>query len=183
MLKEVAMQWEDFELETGRQDTIECQRMTQSINLRKALVHNKHINNTHDTIDTETYKRYPRVREFMDWFVQTYGGEVYRIAIVHLPQGGVVDAHIDAGEYYADKDRFHLVLSGYYENIVVTPPQIDVDYVGDEVELYSAGDLWWFDNDELHHVDNKSQLPRVAIIFDVKGSKWRLLNSSQQDQT
>ena len=36
MLKEVAMQWKDFELETGRQDTIECQRMTQSINLRKA---------------------------------------------------------------------------------------------------------------------------------------------------
>ena len=37
MLKEVVMQWKDFDIDTGRQDNIECQRMTQSINLRKAL--------------------------------------------------------------------------------------------------------------------------------------------------
>jgi hypothetical protein len=173
MLKEVAMQWDDFNLETGRQDTIECQRMTQSINLRKAKLHNLHINDTHTTTDTETYARYPKVREFMNWFTEQYGGEVYRIAIVHLPKDGVVDAHIDEGDYYADKDRFHLVLSGYYENIVITPPQLNTEFEGDEIELYSAGELWWFNNKEKHHVKNKSELSRIAIIFDVKNSKWR----------
>lgn len=173
MLKEVAMQWEDFDLETGRQKNIHVQRMTKSINLRKAKLYDKHINHTHTTSDTETYARYPKVREFMDWFVEKYGGEVYRIAIVYLPKEGVVDAHIDEGEYYADKDRFHLVLSGYYENVVVTPPQLDAKFEGDEKELYSAGELWWFNNKETHHVENKSELPRITIIFDVKNSKWR----------
>ena len=179
MLKEVAMQWEDFELETGRQDTIECQRMTQSINLRKAKLHNLNINDTHDTVDTETYKRYPKVKEFMDWFTKHFGGEVYRIAIVHLPEGGIVDAHIDEGEYYANKDRFHLVLSGYYNNIVVTPPELEKNFDGDEIELYSAGDLWWFDNKDTHHVENKSKLPRVAVIFDVLESHWREMPSKE----
>ena len=49
MLKEVAMQWDDFNLETSR--SFECQRMTQSINLRKAKLHNLHINDTHTTTD------------------------------------------------------------------------------------------------------------------------------------
>ena len=178
MLKEVAMQWKDFELETGRQDTIECQRMTQSINLRKAKLETavnlkRHINDTHTTEDTELYPRYPKVKEFMDWFESTYGGEIYRIAIVHLPEGGVVDAHIDEGAYYADKDRFHLVLSGYYENVAAMPPKPESTFIEDEIELYSAGDLWWFDNKQMHHVENKSKLPRVAIIFDVLGSYFR----------
>ena len=58
--------------------------------------------------------------------------------------------------------------------------QIDVQlvdtngtFIEDEIELYSAGDLWWFDNKQMHHVENKSKLPRVAIIFDVLGSYFR----------
>jgi ectoine hydroxylase-related dioxygenase (phytanoyl-CoA dioxygenase family) len=71
------------------------------------------------------------------------------------------------------KDRFHLVLSGYYENVVAMPPKPESTFIEDEIELYSAGDLWWFDNKQMHHVENKSKLPRVAIIFDVLGSYFR----------
>ena len=135
--------------------------MTQSINLRKAKLETavnlkRHINDTHTTEDTEL-SRYPKVKEFMDWFESTYGGEIYRIAIVHLLEGGVVDAHIDEGAYYADKDRFHLVLSGYYENVVAMLSYRST-FIEDEIELYSAGDLWWFDNKQMHHVENKSKL-------------------------
>ena len=41
MLKEVATQWDDFYIDTGRQDTIECQRETMSINLVMADVTTK----------------------------------------------------------------------------------------------------------------------------------------------
>jgi len=167
MLKEVVMQWKDFDIDTGRQDNIECQRMTQSINLRKALTSDGilglHINDNHNTINTETYGRYPKVKEFMNWFESTYGGEIHRIAIVHLPPEGVVDSHIDEGEYYADKDRFHLVLSGYYNNIIMNE-----DIRKNDIEMYSAGDLWWFDNKSMHNVENITKnIPRIAIIFDV----------------
>lgn len=162
MLKEVAMQWDDFHLETGRQDTIECQSETMSINLVKAQASlSKNINDTHATEESEWYSRYPKVREFINWFEQTYGGMIFRIAIVHLPPQGKVHPHIDFGEYYRDKDRFHLVLSGYYDMIV-----------NEERQLFSAGDLWWFDNKQMHDVENVSEMPRIAIIFDTKGSVW-----------
>ena len=180
MLKEVVMQWKDFDIDTGRQDTIECQRMTQSINLRKAKKETAvnmpqvHINNNHNTIDTETYERYPKIKEFMNWFESTYGGEIHRIAIVHLPPEGVVDSHIDEGAYYADKDRFHLVLSGYYNNIVMKDPMPESTFIEDDIEMYSAGDLWWFDNKSMHNVENITKnIPRIAIIFDVLGSYFR----------
>ena len=53
------------------------------------------------------------------------------------------------------------------------PPKPESTFIEDEIELYSAGDLWWFDNKQMHHVENKSKLHRVAIIFDVLGSYFR----------
>jgi len=61
----------------------------------------------------------------------------------------------------------------------VTPPELEKNFDGDEVELYSAGDLWWFDNKDTHHVENKSKLPRVAVIFDVLESHWREMPSKE----
>ena len=106
MLKEVATQWDDFFIDTGRQDTIECQKETMSINLVSADVTTKENRHTNATVETETYSRYPKVKEFMHWFEETYGGLIFRIAIVHLPADGVVHPHIDEGTYYQDKDRF-----------------------------------------------------------------------------
>ena len=109
----------------------------------------------------------------MDWFESHMAVSIsYRNR--SSAEGGVVDAHIDEGAYYADKDRFHLVLSGYYENVVAMAAN-ESTFIEDE-ELYSAGDLWWFDNKQMHHVENKSKLPRVAIIFDVLGSYFREKN-------
>ncbi len=170
MLKEVALQWFDFSWDTGRQDTIPEQRMTKTIYLRRAKLKTTDIHEDVDTTrDTATYIRYPKVREFMEWFEKEYGGEVYRVLIVYLPKDGVVDPHIDYGKYYANKDRFHLVLSGYYENIVAVPTQ----YEDTDRELYSAGELWWFDNKKTHYVENKSEIPRIAIIFDSYKSNWQ----------
>ena len=54
----------------------------------------------------------------MDWFEFAHMAVRYIVSQSFISEGGVVDAHIDEGAYYADKDRFHLVLSGYYENVV-----------------------------------------------------------------
>ena len=68
--------------------------------------------------------------------------------------------HIDGGKYYEDKDRFHMVLNGYY------------DYtVDNETQRFNAGELWWFDNQKCTAV-NATLLSRVCLIFDVKGSKF-----------
>ena len=170
MLKEVATQWDDFYIDTGRQDTIECQRETMSINLVMADVTTKDVSETNATKETEAYDRYPKIREFMHWFEETYGGLIFRIAIVHLPPDGKVHPHIDRGSYYYDKDRFHLVLSGYYDMIVE-----------DKSELFSAGELWWFNNKKMHDVKNASPMPRICIIFDVHNSKKARLETGRRE--
>ena len=75
-----------------------------------------------------------------------------------MPAGGKVYPHKDGGEYYENKDRFHLVLSGYY------------DYtVDDETQRFGAGDLFWFDNKKMHSSINATPIPRISLIFDVEG--------------
>ena len=38
-----------------------------------------------------------------------------------------------------------------------------------DTEKFKAGELWTFNNKKVHEVVNNSPIPRVAVIFDVKG--------------
>ena len=185
ILKEVVMQWEDFYINTSRQKNIGCQQETMEIRLREGIMDpskkiDKHavksaglLFNSDIVVDTETYKRYPYVWQFVKAFEKNYGGKLYRMAIVHLPPNGRVHPHIDYGDYYKNKDRFHLVLSGYYNCNVKDDEETST-------KMYSAGELWWFDNNKTHWTENVSTgMPRVAIIFDVLGANWRKKNSNK----
>lgn len=189
ILKEVVMQWEDFYINTGKQ--IDCQRETMEIQLREGIIdQSKKIDkvwssdkefkksihatktagllyNSDLVADTETYKRYPYTWQFVKAFEKNYGGKLYRMSIVHLPPNGKVHPHIDYGDYYKNKDRFHLVLSGYYNCNVKDDEETST-------KMYSAGELWWFDNNKTHWTENISTgMPRIAIIFDVLSANWR----------
>ena len=163
MMQEVAENFDDFYKETYRQDNIMCQKETMSINLIKGVRYDEgtHFDDTHTTVETAQFEKYPKIREFLNWFTNTYGGRMYRVAVVHLGSDKQVYPHIDAGKYYEDKDRFHMVLSGYYDYTVEK-----------ETVRFNAGDLWWFDNQKMHHAVNATPVSRVCIIFDVKGSKF-----------
>lgn len=165
MLDEVVTNWSNFELDTSRQENIDCQKETQTIQ----LIAPDYSNTVHERggpdacIHTDMWIKYPRVREFFEWFDEEYHGQLYRASIVHLPSGGKVYRHVDEGAYYEDKHRFHLVLSGYYDVSVIK-----------DVERYKAGELWTFNNKKVHEVVNNSPIPRVAVIFDVKDWKRKV---------
>jgi len=56
-------------------------------------------------------------------------------------------------------------------------PMPESTFIEDDIEMYSAGDLWWFDNKSMHNVENiTNNIPRIAIIFDVLGSTWLQFN-------
>ena len=95
---------------------------------------------------------------FLNWFEKTYGGKLYRVSIVHLSAGGKVYPHIDIGDYYKNKNRFHLVLSGYYNYTV-----------DGETQRLGAGDLFWFNNKKIHSSANATPIPRISLVFDVEG--------------
>jgi hypothetical protein len=160
MMKEVADNFDDFYLDTYRQDQIYCQSETMSINLIKGVVDDEqtHFDDSHTVKKTDQYYNYDNCRQFLNWFEKTYDEEIYRVAIVHLGSEQQVYPHIDGGKYYEDKNRYHMVLSGYYDFTV-----------NEETQRFNAGELWWFDNKAMHHVKNATPIPRICMIFDAKG--------------
>lgn len=163
LLKEINLNYRFWKHNTIRQDTIEVQKETLSISLRKGIKEKDiHINNCHDSCETELYQFYPNIKKYMNTFIEKYGGEIGRIMVVLLPSQKMVYPHIDEGEYYKARDRFHFVLSGSYEYTVEK-----------EVNLFQQGELWFFDNQKIHFAKTVSEKERISIIFDVKNSNWR----------
>jgi len=169
ILKQVAENFNDFNLppsrRTAKDDLREpVQKETMALRLVKGVpVSGKgsyfsRLNKSHEIIKTELYYKYNECVYFLNWFEKIYGGKIYRVTIVHLSAGGKVYPHTDPGDYYENKDRFHLGLSGYYDFTV-----------DDETQRFGAGDLFWFDNKKIHSSINATPIPRISLIFDVEG--------------
>ena len=144
-------------------ETLEVQQHTKTIPLRSGKRRRAvRLWDSHEYFDTILVPYFPMSMGFVSWFEEKYGGECGRIAIVKLPSEKKVYPHIDYGDYYRKRDRFHLVLNGMYEY-----------NVGNEREIFSAGDLFWFESQKTHHTRNMSDVDRLVLIFDMKDSKFR----------
>lgn len=82
---------------------------------------------------------------------------ISRCGFLSLPVGGTVGTHIDKGDYYLTRDRYHLSIQGTYKY-----------HVGDEEIVISPGMLVWFDNKEPHGTENLGDETRITFVFDVK---------------
>ena len=133
MMQEVAENFDDFHVHTWRQDNIACQSETMSINLIKGVRYDDGVDfdNTQTVVETALFEKYTKCREFLNWFTNTYGGQMGRVAIVYLGSENKVHPHIDSGEYYVGRDRIHMVLNGYYDFTV-----------DKETQRFGAGELW-----------------------------------------
>ena len=163
ILKEVQQNNYLWKFNTNRQNNIKVQSETQSIILRNAIfnssVDNRHI---HESRDTNLYPLFPKIKKFINAFIDKYEGEIGRILIVKLPLEKMVYPHTDAGDYYKIRDRFHYVIEGMYEYTV-----------NNELKIFKQNELWYFNNKEIHFTKTIGNIDRIALIFDVKDSKWR----------
>jgi quercetin dioxygenase-like cupin family protein len=105
---------------------------------------------------------FPNIKSFTENFIEKYGGKLEMVMIVSLPPEKTVYPHIDDGEYYKIRDRFHLVLQGMYQY-----------NVGEETAIFSKGELWFFENQVKHDSKNIGSVDRISVIFDVLDSNWR----------
>jgi hypothetical protein len=144
---------------TGRQANISVQRETNSIPLRSAVRTNcEHINDSHTSETTPLASHFPATMYFLNQFAATARGELSRAMIVRLAPSGRVYAHVDDGEYYRIRDRYHLVVSSPGGSSMIS---------GGESVVMKEGELWWFDNKVVHESLNSSPQWRVHIIFDL----------------
>lgn len=161
-LKELQSNFKMWDLDTSRQDNIRVQRETSNIPLRgaaKPIPQGINARDVHPSRDTQYAAVFPLIYRWVTEFAQAIDGDLGRLTIVRLNPHGTVHPHIDEGEYYLSRDRYHLVL--------ISPSGSEM-IIGDETVYFQEGELWWFDNKADHKAHNNSEVGRVHVIFDVK---------------
>ena len=148
-------------LSTGRQDKIAVQREAQAIPLRglvKSKINGRERRDVHESRYTTSSKKFVLARRFLQEFATEHYAEMGRAKIVRLMPGRRVYPHIDRGEYYRVRDRYHLILQSSAGSYMKC---------GDEEIRMREGELWWFDNNEMHEAYNDGELERIHMIFDM----------------
>lgn len=102
----------------------------------------------------------PQARPILfDLMRRVEGVRLGRVMITRLPPGKTIPSHVDEGapaEYY---QRFHCVLQNRPGSIF---------RAGNEAVYMRPGDVWWFDNQQLHSVENGSDDDRIVMIADIR---------------
>lgn len=161
LLDEIASVDGAWEAATGRQDKIEVQREALAIplrGLRKSAIGDRKRRDVHESRWTTGSKLYPKARRFLKDFAEEQNALLSRAKIVCLPAGKKVYPHIDRGEYYAVRGRYHLVLRSTKGSWLKA---------GDEEVRMREGELWWFDNKQMHEAFNDGDEDRIHMIFDL----------------
>ena len=146
---------------TGRQDKIQVQREAMAIplrGLRRSLLGTRKPRDAHESRWTSTSRLFPHARAFIEAIALAEGSLLSRAKLVCLPAGRRVYPHIDRGEYYRLRNRYHLVLRSSLGSWLKS---------GDEEMRMQEGELWWFDNLQVHEAHNDGTQDRIHLIFDL----------------
>ena len=160
ILAELARWPEAWDLQVQRQK-IAVQRESRSIpirGLRKSRIGGRSRRDAHETRYTTISRQFPQTTRFICRCAQLLDSELGRAKLVSLPVGHQVYAHSDRGDYYARRDRYHLVLQSDGSQM----------RCGDEQRSMSTGELWWFDNKKIHEAQNNGNSDRIHLIFDLE---------------
>lgn len=161
MREELAHNEADWLISTVRQNTVRCQRETESIFLRTARRTDAHtaLEDVQTTQPALAAPHFPRTLAWLHAAADSLHGELGRALFAKLRPQGQVYRHIDAGRYYACRRRFHLVIWSKEGSPMVC---------GSEEVLMREGEFWEFDNKKPHEAYNRSSTPRIHLVFDVQ---------------
>ncbi len=151
-----------WEVDTSRQRKVQCQRHTQNIFLRAAVKPlpqgAKNANDVHESRLMKYSRKFPETISFCERVAEDRGGSLGRATLVALRSQSRVYPHVDTGEYYAIRDRYHLVLVSPHGSKLTA---------NDETVVMREGELWVFNNKVRHSAENEFDQSRVHLIFDI----------------
>jgi hypothetical protein len=144
----------------SRQKMMAHHSRTQSVILRRAKPPEAGQNRAdqQQVEEMPAAARFPATMKFARDFASSMQAELSRMLIVNLPAGASVSRHIDVGDYYDRRDRYHLVLQSNGGSALRS---------GNERVNFQQGELWWFQNKVVHEAHNRSAHDRVHLIFDL----------------
>ncbi len=160
-LDEIESLPEAWSLSIGRQKKIKVQREAEAIPLRglvKSKINGRKRFDVHESRFTTTSRHFVGACAFLKAFAKEQKAELGRAKIVRLMPGRRVYPHIDRGAYYRPRDRYHLILQSPTGSYLKS---------GDEEVRMREGELWWFDNKQVHEAFNDGGAARIHLIFDM----------------
>lgn len=117
----------------------------------------------HECVDQPVYKILAEARPLIMQLMARVGGErLGRCIINKIGPGGRIFPHADTAAHAEYYDRFHIVLQ--------SQPGV-VFRAGDEQVYMGTGEVWWFQNSEVHEVINNSADDRIHLVIDIRTSK------------
>jgi aspartyl/asparaginyl beta-hydroxylase (cupin superfamily) len=167
LLAEIASVDDAWAQATGRQDKIAVQREALAIplrGLRKSQIYGRKRRDVHESRWTSASAMFPLARAFIADVATELDADLSRAKIVCLPAGRKVYPHVDRGEYYRLRGRYHLILKSSAGSWM---------RAGDEEVRMYEGELWWFDNDQMHEAQNDGDEDRIHLIFDLLPAAMR----------
>ena len=159
--QEILSQADMWTVNTTRQQTVLVQRETESIFLRGARRPQDSsilTEDVHESGLTAQAGHYPVTMRFVEEFSRQRNATLSRVLLARLKPKAQVYRHVDSGEYYRIRDRYHLVICSAAGSEMIS---------GDEEVVMREGELWWFDNKQLHEAFNPSAEGRIHLIFDL----------------
>ena len=162
-----------WDLQTGRQEKVRVQREAQAIplrGLRRSCLYGRARRDVQESRWTTGSRRFPVLRHMLETIAEDLEADLGRAKLVLLPAGRRVYPHIDRGRYYQLHDRYHLVLKSSSGSWL---------RAGDEEVRMREGELWWFDNRQIHEANNDGAEDRIHLIFDLLPPAKRALARQQ----
>ena len=150
-----------WDMQTGRQLTSPAQRDTNAIpirGLRRSCIRGRRRRDVHESRWTSLSAKFPATVALIEAVAAAQHGTPGRARFACLPPGKAVLPHVDRGEYYRLRDRYHLVIRSENGSLLSA---------GDESVRMREGELWWFDNKAVHDACNDSGSDRIHLIFDL----------------
>ena len=116
-------------------------------------VNGANIKNSELQQNTPAYEMFPRMVKFLkDHNCANHS----RAAFFKLGPKGSVGDHIDDGDYYLTRDRYHFSLQGRYRYMC-----------GGEEHIIEPGTFFWFDNKKIHAAQSIGNVDRITFVFDL----------------
>lgn len=162
VLREIQVNQSAWGAQTGRQRRVAVQAQTNAIplrGLRRSKIQGRRRRDVHESRYTTLAKGFPNTVALLEALASDLGGELGRAKFARLPPGARVLPHVDRGEYYSCRDRYHLVVDSDGQSVLAA---------GHEEVRMRNGELWWFDNKKIHSASNRSNNPRTHLVFDVR---------------
>ncbi len=163
---------------TSRQEKVRCQRHTENIFLRVAKKPlppgANNANDIHESVTTKAAKRmFIRTFAFCQNLANEIDGKLGRVMLVSLLPNSQVYPHVDHGDYYRIRDRYHLVIKSATGSPLTA---------GDETVVMQERELWAFNNKVEHSAFNASDRQRVHLIFDILPAQGRNVFQNVQNR-